>query len=78
MRNYGYKVCYKQFGKNKLKMYLVTNTYDLATWLVRWYEQKPPKDKKTDQPIEHADWLVVPVKTFIEYKRLWRNCPFHP
>ena len=27
MNKYGYKVCYKKQGKNKLKLYPVTNTY---------------------------------------------------
>ena len=33
---YGYKVCYQQKGKRKLKIYLITNSYDLAFWEVRW------------------------------------------
>jgi hypothetical protein len=78
VKNYGYKVCYKQNGKDKLKIYLVTNTYEGALWNVRWYENHSPPDRKTKQPIEKVTWLVVPIKTFIEYKRLWRGCPFSP
>lgn len=77
MRNYCYKVCYRQLGKDKIKMYAVTNTYDLALWFVRWYEREPPKDK-TEQPIVNVEWLIVPIKNFIEYRRIWRGCPFDP
>lgn len=76
MNKYGYKVCYRKIGKQKLKMFIVTNSYDLATWHVRWYEREPPKDRKTDKPILNVTWLVIPVKNFLEYKRLWRGCPF--
>lgn len=48
MTLYGYKVCYKTQGSNKWKVYLVTNTYELALWHVRWYERDPPKHLKCD------------------------------
>lgn len=73
---YGYKVCYKQHGKRKLKIYLVTNSYDLAFWEVRWYETHSPPDRKTRKPITNGVWVVIPIKTYIEYKTLWKGCPF--
>lgn len=76
MNKYGYKICYKRQGKHKLKIYLVTNTYRSAEWSVRWYESHPPLDKKTQKPLDCVMWLIIPIKTFIEYKRLWRGCPF--
>lgn len=76
MNKYGYKVCYKQHGKRKLKIYLVTNTYHSAEWCVRWYESRSPLDRKTQKPLDRVTWLIVPIKTFIAYKRLWRGCPF--
>ena len=74
--NYGYKVCYRKIGKSKLKIYIVTNTYDLAAYHIRWYSKHTPKDRETKRPIENVVWLLVPIKTYIEYKRLWRGCPF--
>ena len=76
MNKYGYKVCYKRHGENKLKIYLVTDTYDCASWNVRWCENHSPPDRKTNIPITNATWLVVPVKNYIEYTLLWRGCPF--
>ena len=73
---YGYKVCYKKHGSERLKLYLVTNTYDLAQWHVRWYENNSPLDKKSKRPLINVEWLIIPIKTNSEYKRLWRVCPF--
>lgn len=76
MQDYGYKVCYKKQGKRKLKIYLITNTYDLAMYHIRWYAKHTPTDRKTKRPLENVEWLIIPIKTYIEYKRLWRGCPF--
>lgn len=73
---YGYKICYKKQGKQKLKLYLVTNTYDSAVWSLRWYETHSPPDRKTRKPITDVVWLIVPIKNHLEYKWLWRGCPF--
>ena len=72
MNDYGYKVCYKRQGKSKLKLYLVTNTYDLAEWHIRWYESHSPPEKT----LEGVIWVIKPVTTLKEYQRLWEGCPF--
>ena len=70
MKEYGYKVCYKIQGSNKWKVYLVTNTFSLAEWHVRWYERDPPKHLK------RVVWDIFPIQTMREYKVRWRGCPF--
>ncbi len=70
--DYGFKVCYKKQGKEKLKIFLITNAYDLAEFHIRWYETHSPPNKT----LLDATWVIVPVKTYAEYKRLWRNVPF--
>lgn len=77
-KEYGYKVCFRQLGKQRTKIYAVTNTYNLAIWHVRWYQREPPEDRQTKLPILNVEWLVIPVKTYNEYRRLWRDCPFDP
>lgn len=72
MNGYGYKLCYKKLGKEQLKIYIVTNAYDLALWHVRWYKKHSPPNKT----LLDVTWVIVPVKTYAEYKRLWRNVPF--
>lgn len=73
---YGYKVCYVEKGKNKVKVYMVTNTCGLAEWFVRWYEREPPPDRKTNKPLQNVEWEILPITTYLEYKRRWRGCPF--
>ena len=75
-KDYGYKVCYKQYGKRRWKVYLVTNRYDSALWHIRWYESHSPPDRKTKKLIRQVDWDVFPIKSYLEYKYLWRGCPF--
>lgn len=72
MKDYGYKLCYKKLGKEKLKIYIITNAYDLALWHIRWYEKHAPPDEK----LVGVTWIIVPIKSYAEYKRLWRNVPF--
>ncbi|MCM1360228.1 MAG: hypothetical protein NC183_06920 [Corallococcus sp.] len=75
-KDYGYKVCYRKQGKAKWRIYVVVNTYNFALWHVRWYEKKTPKDRKTNEPITQVTWEVFPIKNYLEYKYLWRGCPF--
>lgn len=50
--NYGYKISYKEFGKQKIKIYLVTNTLDGAIWNIRWYKTTPQFDRKDNHLID--------------------------
>ena len=72
VNGYGYKVCFRSLGKSKMKIYAITNTYDL------WYQREPPEDRETKLPILNVKWFVVPITTNKEYRRLWRDCPFDP
>lgn len=72
MKDYGYKLCYKKQGKEKLKIYIITNSYDLAEFHIRWYAKHEPPDKT----LLDVTWVIVPIKTYAEYKRLWCEVPF--
>lgn len=72
MKDYGYKVCYRKCGNEKLKIYLIVNSYNLAEWHVRWYKTHSPPDKT----LLDVTWVIVPIKTYPEYNRLWRDVPF--
>lgn len=67
---YGYKVCYKEYGKTRLKLYLVTNSFETALWHIRWCEEKPPPK------IKNPRWIISKIKTFKEYNEMWKDCPF--
>ena len=75
-KKYGYKVCYREFGKLKLKIHLVTNSLISAEWNIQYYEQHQQKDRKTGNLIREPTWIIIPIKKYLEYKRLWRGCPF--
>ena len=57
MKDYGYKVCYRKYGNEKLKIYLITNSYDLALFHVRWYETHSPPNKT----LLDVTWIIVPI-----------------
>ena len=76
MKDYGYKVCYKKKGRRKLKIYVITNDKEFAETHIRWYEEKPPRARKTNKIIQNVEWCVLPITNYLEYKWLWRNCPF--
>ncbi len=76
MKEYGYKVCYKLKGKNKIKIYVITDDKDFTLLHIRWYEKELPKDRKTNKIIQNAEWFVLPISNYLEYKWLWRGCPF--
>jgi len=70
--DYDYKVCYRKHDKSKLKIFIVTNAYELAAFHIRWYETHSPPNEN----LLNVTWVIVPIETYTEYKRLWRNIPF--
>ena len=73
---YGYKVCYRELGKTKLKIHLVCNDLNGAEWNVRYYENHEQKDRHTGNLIREPTWEIIPIKTYLEYRKLWKGCPF--
>ena len=73
---YGYKVCYREYGKLRLKIHLVTNSLQLAKWEIQYYENHLQRDRKTNNLIREPTWLILPIKNYFEYRRLWKGCPF--
>lgn len=67
---YGYKLCYRELGKTKLKLYLITTSLDLILWHIRWYEREPPPN------LINPIWVIQEVETLKEYEKLWKGCPF--
>ena len=63
LNKYGYKVYYKERGKIFPKLFSITNSYDLALIDI--------KRCKTN-----VKCYIKPIKSYIEYKYRWKNCPF--
>lgn len=73
---YGYKVCYKEENSSKEKVHLVTNSLWLAELEKNLFEKYPQTDRKTKCKLTNPTWNIYPVKTYFEYSKLWRGCPF--
>ena len=73
---YGYKVYCIEKNSKKKKLFLVTNSYDLAKWEIEYYIIHPQYDRKTKQLLNNPIWIIKEIKTYLEYKYLWRGCPF--
>lgn len=73
---YGYKICYKEETDSKLKLHLVTNSFDLAVLELKNYKLYPQKDRKDKHIIKNPIWHLLEVKNQNEYKKLWKGCPF--
>lgn len=77
MKNkYGYKLCYSLTNSNKKHIYRVTNTYGLAEFEMKMCIKYPDEVKQGNQTIRGPTWYIIPIKNKIEYKWLWRGCPF--
>lgn len=73
---YGYKVCYKEQYSSKQKVYLVTNSLWHAEFEKKWFESHPQRNRKTNIILINPTWKIHKVKTYFEYSKLWRGCPF--
>lgn len=73
---YGYKVCYEEYKNNKLKLHLVTNSFDLAVWEIGNYHKYPQRDRKDNHLLINPIWHLLEVKNINEYNKLWKGCPF--
>ena len=73
---YGYKVCYQEKQDKKLKVHLVTNSFDLAIWGLKDYLKYPQRDRIDKHIIKNPKWHLFEVKTSKEYNKLWKGCPF--
>ena len=72
---YGYKLCYKKH--RKVKVYIITDTLNLAKWHIKWFEKNhPPLDQNKLIPILNVEWFVMPILKYKEFKKLYKRCPF--
>ena len=76
MKNYGYKVCYKEHGKRRFVRYLATNTKDGAIFMMNEYIQNPQYSRKTNLPLVKPIWKVIPIKSKKEFIGIWKDAPF--
>jgi len=70
MDKYGYKVCYREYGKWRYIWRFLTYTRIDAKDMLAYYIRYPPLD------IPNITWKIVPI-TRREYNAgIWEQCPF--
>lgn len=73
---YGYKVCYIEKSCKKMMRCIVTNSLMLAKMEFRYFQTHPQYERNTNRKLINPTWYIIPIKTYLEYKKLWRGCPF--
>ena len=75
-KNYAYKVCYRIYGKHKIKIHFITFTYEDALSYKQYCEDYKQNDRDTNELILNAKWFIKPIRTYKKYMKIWRGCPF--
>ena len=76
MRNFGYKICYKERGSKKYIRYFMTYTYPQALKILYYFISHPPDERETGRKLIQPEWRIIPVTKKEILAGIWRECPF--
>jgi hypothetical protein len=76
MRNFGYKICYKERGSKKYIRYFMTYTYPQALKILYYFIGSPPDERETGRKLIQPEWRIIPVTKKEVLAGIWRECPF--
>ena len=76
MRNFGYKICYKERGSKKYIRYFMTYTYPQALKILYYFISYPPDERETVRKLIQPEWRIIPVTKKEILAGIWRECPF--
>ena len=76
MKNYGYKVCYKEQGSKEYIRYFMTYTLKQAVKAINGYIRYPPRERNTGRTLVRPKWKVIPVMKKEVIGGIWQECPF--
>jgi len=76
MRNYGYKVCYREKGKLRYQQYFLTYTHKQAVFSLNYYIRYPPKARDDGHILNNPQWKIIHVSRDEFKAGIWRECPF--
>ena len=76
MKNYGYKVCYKEQGAKEYVRYFLTYTQKQARQAMNGYIRYPPRERDTGRELVCPKWKIIPVTRREVERGIWRECPF--
>ena len=76
MKNYGYKVCYKEQGSKTYVRYFLTYTLNQALKAMYGYIRYPPRERGTGRKLENPQWKIIPVNQKEFSNDIWNELPF--
>ena len=76
MRNYGYKVCYREHGGKRRIRHFLTYTRKQAVQALNCYIRYPPTAREDGRVLNNPHWKIIPVSRREADAGIWRECPF--
>ena len=78
MKNYGYKVCYREEGNKRYVRYFLTYTLKQAVSVLNAYIRYPPTVRENGRVLNRPRWKIIPVNRREVVAGIWREPPFDP
>ena len=76
MKNYGYKICYREKGTTRLVRYFLTYTRKQAVLALTGYIRYPPAAREDGHVLVKPRWKIIPVNRNEIKAGIWREPPF--
>ena len=76
MRNYGYKVCYREEGKARYVRHFMTYTRKQAVDMLNYYIRYPPEAHDNRHILKKPRWKIIPVSREEVKAGIWKEAPF--
>jgi hypothetical protein len=76
MKNYGYKVCYREHGGKRYVRHFLTYTRKQAINALDGYMRYPPVARNDGHVLKKPRWKIFPVSRREAKAGIWREVPF--
>jgi len=76
MRNYGYKICYREEGEKRYVRHFLTHTRKDAVNMIRFYIRCPPHSRDDRHMLINPKWKIIPVTLREVNAGIWNKPPF--
>ena len=72
----GYKICYKEKGKNYYVRYFLTYTFSQAVKMKNYFIRYPQLTRDRTRPLKKPEWVIIPIKKSEVKAGIWHEVPF--
>jgi hypothetical protein len=76
MKNYGFKVCYREQGKRYYVRHFLAYTRRQAKSAMDGYVRYPPSARDDGRILKKPRWKIIPVSRSEVKAGIWREPPF--